>query len=288
MKKILALLLTVLLAFSFVGCDNKDSTPTDPSHTHNYSNTYFKNNTTHWQQCSCGNKINVEEHDYNAGVVTLQPTETKKGIKTYTCYSCGREKTEELPIKEPANNNNGSDNTTEPPIENSTTNFQVIYDLIQEKDNVLVIGSLMNEDICISTLNDKIIVSVSASQSTRYGVNPHEHNDTSIDFNVEIDKNGNGIGTCILIYKEIRVVNHRTQTTMYKKSTAVFDAKITSLGDAVDYRDYKIYYNSEKSYTQSQSGSISYYDDYLTLCKEHYAEGILQLALESFYILINE
>lgn len=270
MKKIMVFMLTVLFVFCFVGCNNIDENNTTP-HKHNYSSDWLHNNATHWQQCPCGNKINAEEHDYNKGVITLQPTETSKGIKTYTCYTCGREKTEELPT-----------------IENSTTNFQVIYDLIQENDNVLAIGTLMNEDICISTLNDKIIVSVSASQSTRYGINPHEHNDTSVDFNVEIDKNGNGIGSCILIYKEIRVVNHTTQNTMYKKSTAVFNAKITNLGDAVDYREYKIYYDNEKSYTQSSPGGISYYDDYLSLCKEYYVEGILQLALESFYSLINE
>ena len=103
MKKFLTLFFVALLACCIVGCDNEITPPVESSHTHNYSTTYLQNNTTHWQQCSCGNKRNVEEHDYNAGVITLQPTETKKGIKTYTCYTCGREKTEELPVKESPN-----------------------------------------------------------------------------------------------------------------------------------------------------------------------------------------
>ena len=35
-------------------------------------------------------------HEWNEGVVTLAPTASKKGVKTYTCAHCGETKTEEI------------------------------------------------------------------------------------------------------------------------------------------------------------------------------------------------
>ena len=186
------------------------------------------------------------------------------------------------------NNSNNNDGNTALPNPEEKSNFELICEEINNNDNYLVIGTLMYDDIYLSVSNGKIIISVSADQSIRHGVNPHESNDTSVEFKVTVNSDGSCEGSCVLIYKEIRVVNHVTKTTTYKKSTAVFDAKITDIGDALNYRDYKIYYDNNNSFTKDSSGSVSYYDDYLSLCKEHYAEGILQLALESFYSIINE
>lgn len=186
------------------------------------------------------------------------------------------------------NNSNNSNGNTVLPKPEEKSNFELICEEIINNDNYLVIGTLMYDDIYLSVSNGKIIISVSADQSIRHGVNPHEHNDTSVEFKVTVNNDGSCEGSCVLIYKEIRVVNHVTKTTTYKKSTAVFDAKITNIGDASNYRDYKIYYDNNNSFTKDSSGNVSYYDDYLSLCKEHYAEGILQLALESFYSIVNE
>ena len=248
MKRIILCMLLIALIICCVGCNNSDNL-----------------------QCqSCGESF----------------SNTSK-----FCPNCGTS-LETLPNNNDENRTNNendigndADNVVSTPAEN--TNFQLIYDAIKENDNRLVIGSLMNEDIYLSTSGDKIIVNVSAEQSSRYGINPHEHNDTSVVFQVSINKDGSGEGSCILIYKEIRVVDHTTKTTTYKKSTAVFDTKITNIGDKVDYREYKIYYDNEKTYTEDSSGK-SYYNSYLSMCKEHYAEGVLQLALESFYSIINE
>ena len=185
------------------------------------------------------------------------------------------------------NSNNNNDNTAVSKPEEKS-NFELICEAIKENDNYLVIGALMYEDIYLSVSNNKIIISVSADQSIQHGILAHEHNDTSVQFKVTVNSDGSCEGSCILIYKEIRVIDHTTKTTKLKRSTAIFDAKITDIGDASNYRDYKIYYDNDNSFTKDLSGSVSYYDDYLSLCKEHYAEGILQLALESFYSIINE
>lgn len=185
-------------------------------------------------------------------------------------------------------NSCNSNNTSVVPKPEEKSNFELICEAINENDNYLVIGTLMYDDVCLSVSDNKIIISVSADQSIRHGINPREHNDTSVKFKVTVSNDGSCEGSCVLIYEETRVVNHTIKTTTYKKSTAIFDAKITDIGDASNYRDYKIYYNNNNSFTKDSSGNVSYYDDYLSLCKEHYAEGILQLALESFYSIINE
>lgn len=75
------------------------------------SNATCKVKARFYMSCECGEKGtetfeygDFAPHTYNAGVVTKQPTETEKGIKTYTCTVCGATKTEEIPaiVKEPA------------------------------------------------------------------------------------------------------------------------------------------------------------------------------------------
>ncbi|MBR0303023.1 MAG: dockerin type I repeat-containing protein, partial [Clostridia bacterium] len=40
-------------------------------------------------------------HEWNAGVVTVAPTYTETGIRTYTCIGCGMTCTEEIPVLDP-------------------------------------------------------------------------------------------------------------------------------------------------------------------------------------------
>ncbi|MBQ8292770.1 MAG: hypothetical protein IJX78_03045 [Bacilli bacterium] len=63
-------------------------------HTHAYTEKHDENN--HWEECTCGEKQNVETHKYDEGVVTKEPTVDAEGEKKYTC-ECGYEKLETLP-----------------------------------------------------------------------------------------------------------------------------------------------------------------------------------------------
>ena len=54
----------------------------------------------HWTVCSaCGyeNTDEKEAHIWDTGKVTVEPTETTEGVKTYTCTECGETKTETVP-----------------------------------------------------------------------------------------------------------------------------------------------------------------------------------------------
>lgn len=49
----------------------------------------------HQKMCECG-EVATEEHNWDEGVVTVEPT-TTAGVMTYTCSVCGGTKTEEIP-----------------------------------------------------------------------------------------------------------------------------------------------------------------------------------------------
>ena len=71
-------------------------------------------NSAYWHCSACGKYFSDENgsaeiekdswiiaatgHDWDDGVVTTEPTETKEGVKTYTCGNCGGTRTEVLPV----------------------------------------------------------------------------------------------------------------------------------------------------------------------------------------------
>ncbi len=65
-----------------------------PSHTHNYGTDWKSDNSSHWHECSCGEKSETAAHRWDSGTVTVQPTTDREGEKTYTCTVCGKTKTE--------------------------------------------------------------------------------------------------------------------------------------------------------------------------------------------------
>ena len=62
---------------------------------------FYANTTEHWNLCVvCYASINTENHTWDNGIITLPPTITTTGIKTYTCSVCEKTKQEELPVVE--------------------------------------------------------------------------------------------------------------------------------------------------------------------------------------------
>ena len=95
MKKLFSLLFFITL---LSGC----SLDMMGQHTHDYGNEWKNNEEGHWRECSCGEKINNEEHRWNSGEVTIEPTCQTAGTKELECSICKATKIEELPVLEHA------------------------------------------------------------------------------------------------------------------------------------------------------------------------------------------
>ena len=96
MKKILTLLfLLSFVFFGLVACETETEKPQD-THTHTFATMYSCDEEYHWYQATCEHVDEVrekEEHEWNSGVVTKEPTADAEGTKVYTCTVCGYEKT---------------------------------------------------------------------------------------------------------------------------------------------------------------------------------------------------
>ena len=86
MKSRLLVLLLALMLVLLCSCE----------HTHTFSGSYSSDETNHWQECECGEKNGLEEHQWNNGAVTLWPTADSEGEMTYTCKVCRAKKTEKI------------------------------------------------------------------------------------------------------------------------------------------------------------------------------------------------
>ena len=58
-------------------------------HTHSYGTEWKSDSTSHWHECSCGDKTDIAQHISNGGVVTVQPTAYTTGVRVYSCSVCG-------------------------------------------------------------------------------------------------------------------------------------------------------------------------------------------------------
>ena len=53
--------------------------------------------TEHWQECSCGERLNVATHTYGDWKVTKEATETEEGSRERGCAVCEYVQTEAIP-----------------------------------------------------------------------------------------------------------------------------------------------------------------------------------------------
>ncbi len=66
-------------------------------HEHHYNQDYSYDDVNHWFACNgCGEMKDVEEHSWDEGAVTVNPTENSEGEKTFTCTVCNATKVEKL------------------------------------------------------------------------------------------------------------------------------------------------------------------------------------------------
>ena len=70
-----------------------------PPHEHIFDG-WQKDDTNHWKECSCGEKLNVANHAYGEWRVTKPATETEEGSKARDCTVCDHVQTETIPMLE--------------------------------------------------------------------------------------------------------------------------------------------------------------------------------------------
>lgn len=88
-KVFLVLLIVLSLGLGVAGCNRHRK--------HTYGDWVF-NSETHWKECQCGDRVEGAYHTLDEGVVTLEPTFTATGIKTFTCTICEYSKEETVPM----------------------------------------------------------------------------------------------------------------------------------------------------------------------------------------------
>ena len=65
---------------------------------HDFTTSWTHDDNEHWKQCSrCDTKDDVSPHTWDNGTITIAPTCTKAGEKTYSCTKCGATKIEPIP-----------------------------------------------------------------------------------------------------------------------------------------------------------------------------------------------
>ena len=88
--RMFSVMLSLLLCISLVAC-NKNK--------HEAKEEWKYDEENHWHECLTkdhDDKLNVEKHSFNDGIITIEPTEKTKGEKTYTCTVCNYQKKEEM------------------------------------------------------------------------------------------------------------------------------------------------------------------------------------------------
>ena len=97
--------LLVPLSMTFLGYTWKDNPPKDRQGISGYRTTMSRINdetwkydkTQHWQECSCGERLNVATHTYGDWKVTKEATETEEGSRERGCAVCEYVQTEAIP-----------------------------------------------------------------------------------------------------------------------------------------------------------------------------------------------
>ncbi|MEE0717691.1 MAG: hypothetical protein U0M39_03225, partial [Oscillospiraceae bacterium] len=70
----------------------------EPPHEHSYTQKHDA--AQHWQECSCGERLNVAKHSYGDWRETKPATETEAGSRERDCTVCDYVQTETIPMLE--------------------------------------------------------------------------------------------------------------------------------------------------------------------------------------------
>ena len=87
-KRIFSLLLVFALGLSLLAalasCTPKPEDPTESDgeqHVHAFGDEWKNDETSHWHECTCGEKANLAEHTFGDWTEVKAPTETENGLQ---------------------------------------------------------------------------------------------------------------------------------------------------------------------------------------------------------------
>lgn len=67
-------------------------------HTHTYSDVWKKNETSHWHECTCGEKKDTDVHTWGEWTVIIGATDVKEGSKERECITCNYKEIAIIPV----------------------------------------------------------------------------------------------------------------------------------------------------------------------------------------------
>ncbi|MBE5925887.1 MAG: hypothetical protein E7270_02885 [Lachnospiraceae bacterium] len=171
------------------------------------------------KSCECGAEGteifeygNLEVHKYNTGVITKQPTEKEKGIKTYTCIVCKATKTEVVPVKEP--------------VKNGTV-------LKDKNGNSYKVTKTGKANGTVSYVKPKSKKATNIKIPDTVKINGIVYKITSIEKNAF--KNNKKI-TSVTIGKNIKTIGANAFSGCSKLKTVKMGASVTTIGDKAFYK----------------------------------------------------
>ncbi len=247
----------------------------ESEHTHSNSGVWQKNETEHWKECDCGEKMEVSAHLYDSGEITTAPTETEAGVKTYTCTICGAtkeeavpatgkedEKTEEekpetqIPEEKPETQKPDSDKGKEQPsvqeaipaplgtivIDESGAKYKVTKSDAKDgtvtytKPDSNISGNVIIQD---TVTIDGITYKVTAIEANAFKKNKKITQVTIGDNIVTIGKNafmGCGKLTSVTIGKSVKTIGAGAFSGCAKLKSVKMGASVTTIGDKAFYK----------------------------------------------------
>lgn len=80
------------------------------AHTHSYSETWSKDASNHWHECTCGEKADVAAHSFGEWITDTNATKSETGTKHRVCSVCGYQENGTIPKQDDSDSGNNAGN----------------------------------------------------------------------------------------------------------------------------------------------------------------------------------
>ena len=213
-----------------------------PATGHSYSSAWEKDGTHHWHKASCEHESVIstkENHIWDNGVVTLEPTCTEIGSIKYTCTICGQTKDEDLP----ANGHSESDWIIDISVTcgrdgKSHTECTVCEEKLNEQTTPATgnhshdDGTVTLEPTCTEIGSIKYTCTVCGhTKDEDLSANGHSESDWIVDITVTCGRNGKSHTECTVCEEKLNEqTTPATGNHSYDDGTVTLEPTCTEIG----------------------------------------------------------